>query len=57
MCYDASEANRYRISAMKIRQNVVGFSLWKFGTNSKNSKKASIEITPFPKQNLKAELV
>ena len=56
MCYDASEANRW-ISATKIRQNVIGFSLWKLGNNSKHIWKASIETTPISKLNLKAQYI
>ena len=36
MCYDAFEVKRCRISARKIRQNVAGFSSWKFGSDFKH---------------------
>jgi len=57
MCYDAPKVKRCRISATKIRQNVTKFSSWKFGTNSKHTKEASIETTPFSKPNPKAQFV
>jgi len=38
--YDTLEAKCYWISAMKIRQNVAGFSSWKFGNNFKCASKA-----------------
>ena len=46
MYYDAHEVKHCWISATKIMQNVVGFSSWKFGNDSKHTKEASIKTTP-----------
>ena len=40
---------------MKKRWNAAGFSLWKFGIDSKRTRKTLIGTTPFPKPNLKAQ--
>ena len=39
----------------KNKAKFVEFSLWKFGNNSKHTQEVSIETTPFPDPNLKAQ--
>ena len=57
MCYEAPEAKRCQISTMKVRRNVVKFLSWKFGIDFKNTRDVLIETTPFPKLNLKVQLL